>query len=339
MSTYNASKYHFFNEMGECNTPCIDELTKITKEGMASVFVLDSCVCLDLIKLVDHKAKARIDKDSLFHLLELVSETNSEIFALGGILEMSHQKESMILDKSKFMDFFHRIKFAGMFPYKLMRSYKYDFSNYFSSVDPFHANDIIGFNHLLLPSYCALLKIRQIAKFGVDKQSAISNIEQLFTWMTNELDIFMGVEFQLGMNVFGGLTEFRRMVHLDGDDYEARKKLMGTAWDILHYRMMADSSAISAIIGKGCRCFFVTRDSPFYKLVKSLELALIVDGPSAIGRSKLIRSGNIPIFYDHEYINKLNLKMVEILPDRAMTRTVFDKRKISQLICSLETLN
>lgn len=69
--------------MGECSTPGIEELDMINKSGMIPVFVLDSCVCLDLIKLVDHKEKARIDKESMFHLLELISQTNSEIFALG----------------------------------------------------------------------------------------------------------------------------------------------------------------------------------------------------------------------------------------------------------------
>lgn len=227
----------------------------------------------------------------------------------------------MTLDKSKFMDFFHRIKFAGMIPYKTMKNYKYDFSNYFSLSDPNSVNSIAGFNDMLLPTYCSLLKIRQIAKSGVDRQSAISDIEQLVTWMTDELDIFMGIEFRLGMNVFGGLTEFRRMVHLGGDDCETSKKLMGTAWDILHYRMMADSSTISAITGKKCACFFVTRDSPFYKLVKSLELALLVDGPGNIGRSKIIRAGDVPPFYN-------DLKMIEILPDRAMAKVVFNEQEI-----------
>lgn len=95
--------YYCFNEKGETNLPDNFELKKLKGSGLKPVIFLDSCVCLHIVKLIDHKKKAgEINKLRILNLKEYYSKHDIQINPLFGLMELSQEDNNF--DKEKFWD-------------------------------------------------------------------------------------------------------------------------------------------------------------------------------------------------------------------------------------------
>jgi hypothetical protein len=222
-----------------------------------------------------------------------------------------------------------------LLPMKAIRSFNFSFDkNYYALEHPNVPLSIKGLDDMLRPSYCCLLKIREIAlKNSVSKEKYTKNVQVFIDWMVEELDIVMGVEFKLAVNVFGGETSFRRMINLDGKSLNTTKSLLGTAWDICHYRMFANSENLSKIVSEDSFPIFVTKDEPFYELVKST-----IKGNHKIG-SSLMMDFEKPRFSDEPSTDFFNERMLVLAAQRFGKEVNYDEDKVLRLIGELEMEN
>ncbi len=314
--------------------PELTELRDIKSLGKSLFFVLDSCMCLELIKLADHKKKAKISHKLVFNFLDLVKRSKARLFPLGGIVELCTDHDSKEIDSEKFYDFFHRIKMIEILPIKHIRNFNYDYANYLTAADFKIPSRLNGFDDMLLPTYCCLLKLRELALINSTRKDCMEkNLIAYLEWMENILEIIMGVEFRLGTKIFGGDTEFRRMIHLDGKPSEVKKKIMGTAWDICHYRLFSSPENLSVVVGEDAFPVFVTKDLPFFKLVRSIFSAPVNSG------TRIMIDNYDSSFESYEIINEINERMIKIAENRAQREIRYDEKKIKKLIYELEKIN
>ncbi|THD30875.1 MAG: hypothetical protein DI588_14595 [Flavobacterium johnsoniae] len=314
--------------------PELTGLREIKSSGKSLFFVLDSCMCLEIIKLADHKKKANVSHKLLFNFLDLVKRSKAKFFSLGGLVELCTDHNNKEIDSQKFYDFFHRIKMIEILSIKHLRNFNYDYRNYLTMGDFKIPARLHGFDDMLLPTYCCLLKLRELAlKNGTKKDCMEKNLIAYLEWMDNILDIMMGVEFQLGTKIFGGDTEFRKMIHLDGKPSEAKKKIIGTAWDICHYRLFSNSENLSVVVGEDTFPVFVTKDIPFFKLVRSIFSAPVKPG------TRIMIDNYDSSFESYEIITGINERMLKIADKRKQKEIIYDEVKIKKLIDDLEKTN
>ncbi|MGJ1367893.1 hypothetical protein [Sphingobacterium spiritivorum] len=336
------SSYSCFSEKGEDQLPTLEFIEECHNKDIEPVIFLDSCVCLHIIKIIDYgKAAKNVDFSKVIALKEYL-ETHSGIkvnpfFAL---LELCNQKGTF--DKQKLLDFKARIDFFEQIPFKALKEFKYDFARdifIFKDFSNLPDNPLDILYPMLMNSYCALLKIRSIALGGLTKNKAESNIVAFADWMTYDLDIFRGAEYMLAMNIFGGNTQFRKMVGLDCKTTEIKKKLLGTSWDLFHSKFTANSFRMFQILQRQVYPFFLTSDSNLFNIFQNLALRIVKDGGQNYLSSFVSMSGfNYPHF-DKSFIDKNNEKLLNTFIDRRNHKYIFDREKVDHLISELETAN
>jgi len=314
--------------------PELTDLREIKSFGKSLFFVLDSCMCLEIIKLADHKKKAKINHRLLLNFLDLFKRSKARLFSLGGLVELCTDHYSKEIDSEKFYDFFHRIKMIEILPIKHIRNFNYDYANYLTTANFKIPSRLHGFDDMLLPTYCCLLKLRELAlKNSTRKEFMEKNLITYIEWMENILEIMMGVEFRLGTKIFGGDTEFRKMIHLDGKPSEVKKKIIGTAWDICHYRLFSSPENLSVVVGEDAFPIFVTKDLPFFKLVRSIYSAPVKSG------TRIMIDNYDSSFEPYEIIKGMNERMLHIAEKRAHSEIQYNEEKIKKLIYELEKTN
>lgn len=172
-----------------------------------------------------------------------------------------------------------------------------------------------GLESFFLNTYCSLLKIRELALNGLSKKYAEKNILEFTKWMANTLGIMLGIEFKLAMNIFGGKTEFRKMIWLEGKEHLIKKKIVGTAWDITHARFCSNNFSLSKKLGENLNAFFLTSDTNLFKLLSESSLTMIFDS-GEIGSSSMINTSFDYPHFDESFLNKNNTKMMELITER-----------------------
>jgi hypothetical protein len=335
------SNYYCFSEKGEVLLPNLLEINQSILNGIKPIIFMDSCVCLQIIKLVDYGKKAtEIDKEKIFNLKEYVQKNSIELSPLFGIMELCSKKEN--LDVQKLWDFKHRIDFFLLIPLKNLKQMNYDFkrdyikfkSDNLDLGSPY--SDVKSFQ---LNTYSSLLKIRLIGKESLLKKDFEKNCNQLIDWMESDLKIILGIEYKLAVSIFGGNTEFRKMLGIDSNPEKAKKILLGTTWDIFHSRISTNSSMISKILGENLNPFFLTNDKNLFKLFKSLGLSMIIDGGENFGSSYVFNSGIEYPNFDEEINEKQNIKMITLLTERFKNKYIFEEEYVLNLIDKLEIEN
>ncbi|EKT3967482.1 hypothetical protein NTJ12_002573, partial [Flavobacterium psychrophilum] len=335
------SNYYCFSEKGEVLLPNDLEINNSIQKGVRPIIFIDSCVCLEIIKLVDYGKKATdINKEKILNLKEYIHKNNIELSPLFGIMELCSRKE--IFDVQKFWDFKHRIDFFLLIPFKNLKQMNYDFKRDYikfkddnlSLGNPYSEIKSIQFN-----TYSSLLKIRLIAKESLLKKDFEKNCNILIDWMINDLKIFFGVECKLGFSIFGGNTEFRKMLGIDLNSEKVKKILLGTTWDIFHSRISTNSSMISNILGENLKPFFLTNDKNLFNLFKSLELSMIIDGGENFGSSFIFNTGIDYPNFDEKVTERLNVKMITLLSERFKNKYIFEEKYVLNLIEELEIKN
>lgn len=338
----NQSNYYCFSEKGETLLPNQDEINEYLVNGIRPIIFIDSCVCLQIVKLVDFGRKAtEINRDKIFILKEYMQKNNVELSPLFAIMELCSKKENF--DAQKFWDFKHRIDFFRLIPLKKLKQMKYDFKRDYINLktdnmdlrNPYPNIKAFQFN-----IYSSLLKIRLIAKNSLSKKDFEKNCNELLDWMESDLKLIMGVEYKLGLSIFGGNTEFRKMIGIDSNSDKAKKLLWGTTWDIFHSRVSINSSKISGLLGENLAPFFLTNDENLFKLFRTFGLRMVVDGEAAnFGSSFVYTSGAEYPNFSEEITERQNLKMINFLAERFNDKQVYDEEYILSLVNNLEIEN
>jgi len=334
--------YHSFTEQGYKRLPDNDEISELFKDNIEPVLFLDSCVCINIVKVVDYKRKAtNANIQKVINLKKYISKNNLKVRPMFGLIELSYKNGNYNIQK--YWDFCNRIKFFEEIPLKHFLSFKYDFFKEFYVLQTPELNLESTFKSLeyfFLNTYCSLLKIRAISLNGLSKNKAEKNIIEFFNWMSHELGIILGIEYKLAMNIFGGSTEYRKMIWLDGDQKLLKKKLIGTSWDIFHTRLCTNNFEFAKILGnKNIEGYFITNDKLLFNLHAHYSLSGVIEKSENFGTMKVFNTDfNIPHFND-DFIEKQNKKMIEEMTERFNKPSKNNVELTKRLIKYLEEIN
>lgn len=333
--------YNCFSEKGQTNLPDISEILISIQSEIEPVIFIDSCVCLHIIKVVDYGKKAtNINFSRIIALKEYLNNKPVKINPLFGLLELCLKNGEF--DSDKFRDFRHRISFFEQISLKEFRKFKYDFNRDYFILKDISSNLPNPYNSIeptLMNSYCALLKIRSLAKNTLKKESAEKNINTFFDWMIDTLNNVRGTEYKLALNIFGGNTVYRKMIGLDCKENEVKKNLIGTSWDIFHSNTTSNSFRLFNFFDKNISSYFLTSDANLFNIYKNLTLRIIKDGGENFTSSFILNSDFAIPHLGDDFLDRQNLKMMKSFVDRRNVTYNFDKIKLSKLIKELEIEN
>ncbi len=306
------------------------------------VIFLDSCVCLHIIKVIDHKKLAKnIDFSRLLSLKEYLSNhPNIRINPIFALLELCSLSSGF--DSQKLHDFKLRIDFFEQLPFKHFKNFRYDFYSDFlviKDLSKMQVNRLEAVDQVVKNSYCTLLKIRSIAIKNLSKNKAESNINELSNWMINDLNIFRGAEYKLALNIFGGNTEFRKMIGLDSKPKDIKKKIWGSSWDMFHSKFSANGFRLSQILERNIYPFFLTSDANLFKIFQNLTLEIIKDGRDEFVSSFIMTSDSNFPHYEETFFESNSEKLLNLFVERRNNEYSFNEEKVNELILDLEIQN
>lgn len=333
--------YKCFTEKGESLLPSETELKELQLDDKRPLIFIDTNVCLHIARYIDHKKNAKdIDKNKIWKLKKYIDKNEVELSPFLALYELSYK--DIKFDESKFWDFNDRISFFKLSPYKNLRNYNFDFNLNFipdkkPDLDVFR--NVFIFEPFYYLSYCCLLKIREISlRNSLSKDNADKNFYEFQDWMINELDIQLGIETRLALNIFGGFTQFRKMVWIDGKIDILKKKLIGTVWDIIHARFCTNNYLLSKLLEENLHVYFLTNDTNLTMLMNDMELAGLLDFGRGGATSIIFSESNHPNF-SKKFVQELKNKSINITAERALENIVFNKEKTINLINDLEKKN
>lgn len=335
------NSYYSFNEKGESELPSKEKISLLKNEGINSVVFLDSCVCLNIVKVIDQKDKApNVDQNKLVNFKNYISESQIQMSSQFGLMELCFKEGKF--DEEKFWDFKDRIDFFEQMPKTDFEELKYDYNRDYSiaKYPPLQkSGPYYGLEKVFLYTYASLLKTRELALRGLSKNIAEKNCFDLINWMVDELGIILGLEYKLAMNIFGGSTNFRKMIGIDGANDLTKKKLIGTSWDILHSRFCTNNLKLSGMLNEPTNAYFMTEDYNLYKLLHKYNLSVIIEGSKDVGVTTLSNSDYDLPHFDKEFLNSQNRLMINLLAERFNKPTHTDIEKVKVIIEELEKRN
>ena len=331
--------YFYFNNNGECSLPNQELISQIKSKNEEPLLIMDSSVCLDIVKYIDKKTLPLKDEERIISLFKYLNDSDIGINESWGVLELCHNSNLLTIDKLKFRDYTGRIVYSLQLPIDILISKKFDLIDKVIETEENILGDISVLEPLLVSSYCSLLKIRSLALNGLSKQKAKKNFFNFLQWIDNDLNILMAIECQLAAYIFGGMNAFRKMIWLDNNPAECKQKLWGTAWDILHYRIHCNYSELVKINNIQNRNIFVTKDRTLFKLISKLTLLAAIVTGDKVNKTIIHSNDNYPNFKDdYDEISRfqtdLNLRRV-----LKMKKFKFNKTKVLKMIEELEKNN
>lgn len=330
--------FHFLSDIGKIPLPSKSEISKhFELTGEQIILVLDSSVCLDIIKLVDHKNKATSDKQKIYNLIDYSQKNEVDFFSIFALVESCYNRTTLKIQSDKFFDFNCRIQFAFFYPLKKLRKFHYNFEDNFYAIKPKPTSaepaEII-IDSRINPYYVGLLKIAQIAqKNGVSKHKAEKNIESFINWMEDDLNFFLGQEYMLALNIFGGNTAFGSMLKIGGKKEAIIKATWGTAWDMFHAKMSINRDLISELIEKKVFPIFVTNDVTLYNLMSPYVDSYVKRNFKKV---TIIQNNAYPPFFSNDFMDKLNERMTKLTIERFYNENELDSEHVRRLITELE---
>lgn len=330
--------YCYVDQHGDRTLPSKHEISEIRNNGLTPLLILDSNICLDIIKLVSHKTNARIDKKRLFNLLEYVQKTKIEITPLTGLIELCYNTSSFQINEEKFWDMNNKIDFVKSFPIKFLKKCDFDYAKNYRLHDTpkLQKNDIESFKPMLNTSYACLLKIRDISLNGMKINQAESNTMEFLEWCERDLGIIMGLEIQLALKFFSTPNDFRKMLWIDGNKDEIKKKLWGTSWDIFHSRISCNSINFSKMIKERRHTIFATNDTALHKLLATMNLEVSINLDD---KPTLIHSFDISSKLKDSFQEQFKTKMLTLFKQRFNIKQNYNENKVLGLIENLEIAN
>lgn len=299
--------------------------------------VLDSSVCLDIIDFINKKNQVKEKKAKTLELIKFAQKKSFPTFEMIALLELSINKLTQKIDTDKFNDMKMKLDFAFKCPFNKLKKGDFDFKKNYYSPTPININNNGSlFLEQINVFYCALLKMREIAKKnGLNKHKSRENIIEFVDWMNTELEMILGVEYQLCIQIFGGNNDFRPMIKDMSNKEKALKAVWGTAWDLFHSRFSRNSSQLSAIVDEDVNSVFVTNDKRLYEL-----LAPKIDSTTEFGNTRISimnNSDSLPPHLDDIFVEEMNLKLIDIFESRGQIEKEYpENKKIINLIEQLE---
>lgn len=304
--------YFFLSDIGECTLPNKNDIENHwNKTGEEIILVLDSSVYIDIANLIKWKKDFKSDKNKIFNLIEYIQKNNLDYFSHFSLLECSYDREMLLVDNEKFINDFAKLKFAFEYPLKKIKKLAFpDVLTNFDTTAPSFPPDLIidVIDTRINVFYAALLKICQLAKInGLSEEKAEKNMKDFLDWMQNDLEIILGQEYIIALNIFGGNSKFGSMLKLGSSKEKILKAAMGTAWDSFHARMSISRELISNISGKKVYPIFVTKDKMLHQLMAPYVSTY---EEREFKKVKLIESDIFPEFYSTDFVNQLNDFMI-----------------------------
>lgn len=162
---------------------------------------------------------------------------------------------------------------------------------------------------------------------------AEKNITAFIDWMENELDIILGIEYSLALQIFGGNSKFRTMIRIDAKKHRILSAARGTAWDMFHAKMSCNKEQLSQLVGHKVYPVFVTKDAGLYTLISPK-----VGAYTKFESSKLsvLENNTYPPAYSMGFIAYLNERLLKLSLLRAGRYASLDTEKVKSIIKILE---
>ncbi|TSJ44982.1 hypothetical protein [Fluviicola chungangensis] len=330
------SHFYYLSDLGEVALPSEKEIQELEeKESSELLIILDSCVCLDIITFVKHKKSAKVDKTKIFNLVRYVQKHKVNYTSIFALTELCYDRSTLEIIEDKLWDFKHKVDFVFGYPIKLLERYEFDFelnydirprtSSMKGSIQPFSAN--------LNLYYAGLLKIRELANDGLKKEYSEKNINLFIEWMKNELNVMLGLEFTLALEIFGGNTKLLSMISIGAKPEQVKKRLWGTAWDLFHARMSCNRTQISKMTGIRTHPIFITKDYALYKVMAPSVLHNVHFNSLNF---KITHENNYPLHYSDLFMQNLNERLLELSVERVSEEPILDESRVISIIENLE---
>lgn len=329
--------FHFISDLGKISLPTKEQIATRKKEtGEEIIFVLDSSVCIDIRNLIKWKSDAKSDKNKIFNLIEYVQKNNLEWFPLFALIESCYDRKTLEIKADELTDFNNKIDFAFYYPLKELKKFKFfierDFIAYRGKLKKTDTSKII-IQDMVNIYYAALLKIALISKNGLSAKMAERNINEFIDWMINDLDVILGFEYTLALQIFGGNSRFQSMIKVGGTKEKIMKATWSTAWDMLHARMSCNIDQMSLLVSRKVYPIFVTKDATLYDLLSPEIKYYIREGKS---KFSILEQKNYPPHYSDEIMENINNKIFQLISKRKGIEPKVDANRIKILISLLE---
>ncbi len=334
MST--SSHFHFLSELGETKLPDQMEIARLFAEtGQEVMLVLDSSVCLDITDLIRKKQSSNADKVKVFSLVEYVQKTKVSWTPLCALIESCYDRETFDIKEEKLWDIKNKLDFAFAYPSKLLKKFAYNYETDYRIKEKrkLGINSIKPLTENLNCYYAALLKIQEMANVSLKQEAAEKNIEHFVDWMVNELGILLGPEYSLAIRIFGGDNDFRSMLKINASKETTLKAAWGTAWDLFHSRISRNRIQLLGLLGKNVHPIFVTKDGRLFNL---LAPHVEADIRNQFSRLTLTDKNEYPPHYSHEFIDRLNRKILNLGVERFSEGATINDEKVNSIIRKLE---
>lgn len=322
--------FYFISDYGKIN------LTDKELNNKELVLVLDSSVCIDIINLVKWKKNAHCDKTKIYNLIDFIQKYKIQYITLFALLESCYDRTTLEINSEKYFDFQNMIEYAFQFPLKKFKNFQYDFYT-----------DCLFFNNPNLKSnivkqliderinlyYVALLKISTIAQRSMSSNKSENNFEEFMQWMINDLDVILGIEYSLALEIFGGNTKLRSMIKLGAKKEKILKACWSSAWDLFHSRISCNKEQISKLIDKDVKPIFVTKDSYLFELI-SPEVHYFQKFETS--KVSILNKNPQVMNYSEDFLDKINKQLLELVQTRVYKRPQFEIENIISMIKELE---
>lgn len=157
-------------------------------------------------------------------------------------------------------------------------------------------------------------------------------------WMRYELGLMFGLEHKLAMGVFGGVTEFRKMIGLESKKDSVKKLLMGTIWDFTHARLCMNNMKISELLETNINAFFLTNDRNLFRLISKFSLSMYLENGDKKPTVVYTSDFEYPHF-DEEFRKQQIEESFELMYKGIKQKFEFNREKIEKQIHQLELAN
>jgi hypothetical protein len=329
--------FYYISDLGKISLFDESQISKLNVlNDEHALLVLDSCVCFDIINLIEMKEESISDKEKIFSLIEYAQINNVRHFSLFALLESCYDRNTLEIQTDKFNEFRNVIDFAFQHPVARLKKFDYDYNTDYNdlSLKTEYKRDLIKSltEEMLNPSYAAMLKICELSKKGLSAGWAEKNITDFLDWMENELNIILGVDYSFALEIFGGNSKFRKMIKLDASKKRIIPAARGAAWDMFHAKMSRNKKQLSYISGYKVYPVFVTKDQVLAELISPK-----VNSYEKLGRSLVSRvQRNSKLNYSEDFWNYLNERLLKIKTERIGRNSSVDREKVKSIINVLE---
>ena len=129
------------------------------------------------------------------------------------------------------------------------------------------------------------------------------------------------------------------MIGLDDGSEKAKKKIMGSVWDIFHSRYCTHNSNISKHLGENISAFFITNDRNLFSLLSKFSLTGIINPDNDSGSTSFYNTDFDYPHLDDGFLEGHIKSTFDLMYERINFEFEFDKEKVNNQLRLLEQLN